>query len=147
MTSVADHYLKLIRDSYQTPKPKIIKPVRYIAPIQDLPGEQWHPIPNYPKYLISNMGRIQSTAQNRPKLLKPAKSQYHGRTHLRVSLINNEGRKDYRIQQLVWLTFVGEYQGKLWHTNRDTTDNRLSNIECLTPTEFNHRRKQKGESK
>lgn len=37
--------------------------------IQNLPNEEWREIKDYPRYMVSNMGRIKSLKHAKPKLL------------------------------------------------------------------------------
>lgn len=37
--------------------------------IKDLPNEEWREIEDYPRYLVSNMGRIKSLKHAKAKLL------------------------------------------------------------------------------
>ena len=96
----------------------------------DLPGENWNPVVGYESYyLVSNLGRVWSFRQN--KIMKPRCNPYP-----RIALW--KGRKFSElasIHHLVMAAFIGpKHQGiQVNHRNGIKTDNRLCNLEYVTP--------------
>jgi hypothetical protein len=76
--------------------------------VPDATHETWLPVPGYPDYEVSDLGRVRS---NRPfngipqhhRILRPAIS--HG--YPQVTLHNGEPRRIWRVHRLVLLAFVG----------------------------------------
>lgn len=147
MSSVADEVLAKIRASYQTPKyqgeARIVKPVKRPHLIVDLDGETWTEIEGYPNYQISDYGRIKSVARSIPRLLKPFTSRYGNNIYLRVTLCNNNIRKDIFVHRLVIEAFQGEFDGVVWFKDRDSMNVTLDNLEVISLAEQNRRVKTK----
>ncbi|MGH3475296.1 MAG: NUMOD4 motif-containing HNH endonuclease [Nocardioidaceae bacterium] len=100
--------------------------------------EQWAPVPEDPRYEVSDQGRVRSWAvrgnsgarADRPALLKPGAS--HGYRFVRLG---GGPRTCRSIHRLVLIAFVGEApEGCVaCHNNGDRADNRLSNLRWDTP--------------
>ena len=108
----------------------------------NLLAEKWRPIVEFPDYAISNMGRVMR--------LSPARRTYSGRilkpykgtaNYLLVSFRKfGIGKRYFRtIHRIVAHTFLGPCPAdkEVNHKNGKKTDNRLANLEYLTPQE-NH---------
>lgn len=141
MTSVADYYLKLIREQYT--KPKTIKPQTTInyKPIKNLTDEQWKPIPEYEYYQISNMGRIKSTGRGTEKLLKISTIIRKQRTapHQRIELSKNKTKKLHQIHNLVAEAFCPKPKTTLplrvIHLDGNNLNNKAENLKWVTLSE------------
>ena len=98
--------------------------------------EIWKDIEGYPNYMISSYGRVKSLNYNhtgREEILKPKITN----GYYRIGLRKNGKRKFYQIHRLVYETFIGEIpQGiQVNHINEVKTDNRLENLNLMTPKE------------
>ena len=98
--------------------------------------EIWKSINEYPNYMVSNMGNVKSLnyrRTGREKILKPKieKSGYQ-----RVGLWKNGG-KWYQVHRLVYEAFVGDIPKGMQvnHINEIKSDNRLENLNLMTPKE------------
>lgn len=97
--------------------------------------EYWKPVPGYEgRYEVSDHGRVRSlnyrhTGQIR--VLRPKKTRDY---YLRINLCKDGVVKTFRVHRLVWTAFVGEIpEGyELDHINATPSDNRLSNLRCVT---------------
>ena len=109
-----------------------------------LEKEIWKDLPNYEGYQVSNLGRVKSLKRSRKgkngslvsvkeKILKPQLV----RGYYRVSLCKNSIVKRYLVHRLVWLAFNSPISEGLQvnHINEIKTDNRLSNLNLMTPKE------------
>ena len=98
-------------------------------------NEIWKDIPNYEGiYQASNMGRVKSFYGLKEKILKP-KISHNG--YYRVALYKNSTQKWYQMHRLVWEAFNGQMPEGLQvnHINEIKTDNRLENLNLMTPKE------------
>lgn len=101
--------------------------------------EQWKTIDEYPNYMVSNMGNVKSLNYNgtgKEKILKQCKN---SKGYLNVTLVNNDGKKNYLVHRLVAIAFIPNSKPKLKkqidHINTDKTDNRVENLRWATALE------------
>lgn len=88
-------------------------------------------IPNLSRYEVSDTGIIRT---NLGRELSP----YNNSGYLAIQLINPDGiRKSYLMHRLVYITHRGPIVKPLQvnHKNGIKTDNRLENLELMTPSE------------
>ena len=101
--------------------------------------EQWKPIVDYEDaYDISDFGRVKRTkASNNTylgRILKPTTNKYGYKV---IHLSNNGIDHNYKVHGLVARTFIGP-RGKgmqVNHKDGDKENNRLDNLEYVTPSE------------
>ena len=89
--------------------------------------EIWKPIKDYPKYEVSNLGRVKSFQKKDSLILKPRNNL---RGYLMVGLCNENGAKTRSIHRIVLETFVG-FRPKGYeccHANGIKADNSLENL-------------------
>jgi hypothetical protein len=101
----------------------------------DLTTEVWVPIPDFPNYRISNLGRIISFARRREgKFLKLV---LHDDGYYGVSLCRDARVYTWRVNRLVLIAFRGiDPERPLSnHKNGNKLDNRLDNLEWVTDAE------------
>ena len=100
-------------------------------------NEQWKPIPGWPEYAVSSLGRIQgltiACCTYAGKILKPVIR----RRYLYVHLHSQHGQRKYFIHRLVLLAFIGTPSAtqECNHINGKKFDNRLCNLEYVTKSE------------
>lgn len=107
--------------------------------MKDNPEERWLPIPGYEGlYEVSDHGRILSShPRGRPGFLKFCTS----RGYSSVELYQREGGKvnsrRTTVHKIVMLAFIGHRSPgmQINHRNGIKTDNRLENLEYVTPSE------------
>jgi len=100
-----------------------------LSHIDKIEGETWLPIDGWPKYLISDHGRVLSRASRRAKLLKPFYG--NGGKYLSVNFYQGNTAKKKHIHQMVVLHFAPKRDLKkyrVYHTDGDVTNNKLSNL-------------------
>lgn len=95
--------------------------------------EVWKHITGYEDYEISNMGRI----KNCHKILTPPLT---AKGYVRHNLYKNKKPKSFRLHRIVLQEFIGPCpDGKVGaHLNGIKTDNRLENLQWVTPKENEH---------
>lgn len=104
--------------------------------------EEWRPIEGFPRYEISNKGRVKSfTNPKKPKILRPHQLK---NGYLMVHLAKGEewGSNEtecVRIHKLVANAFIPNPENKchVRHINQDRTDNRVENLRWVTREESN----------
>lgn len=92
-----------------------------------IPGmEIWKPIPEYPRYSVSNMGRI----SNGKIILKPTQRR---NGYLSVTLCNKDGRSHPSVHRLVANAFVENPNPQRFnivnHKDENKTNNEAENLE------------------
>jgi hypothetical protein len=98
---------------------------------EDDDAEQWNAHPVYSNYLISSHGKVMNAQRG-----KELKSFNDGGTgYLQVVLSINGQKKQKKVHQLVAETFLTPTAEGLQvnHINEIKTDNRLTNLEYITP--------------
>ena len=104
-------------------------------PVTPIDGEQWRPIDGYPNYRVSNLGRIESTANGREPYLLEWK-QYGKRKVVFLS----SGKKRWLVERakLIMYAFVGEKPKGYFtiHKNLDFDDDCLDNLTYANPKEY-----------
>lgn len=100
--------------------------------MEDLESEQWRAVEGYPKYEVSNLGRVVS---NRGELT-PARLP---KGYLVVNLSKNGKWKHHYIHRLVATAFIPNPKNKptVNHIDGDKNNNRVSNLEWATYLENN----------
>ena len=104
--------------------------------------EEWRPIEGFPRYEISNKGRVKSfTNPKKPKILRPHQLK---NGYLMVHLAKGEewGSNEtecVRIHKLVADAFIPNPENKchVRHINQNRTDNRVENLKWVTREESN----------
>lgn len=91
-------------------------------------SEIWKKIEGYPKYLVSNLGRVRGSQGG---ILTAHKS---ANGYLKVALSKNSKNKGFTVHRLVLAAFVGPCpaEHECDHINSIRTDNRLENLRWLT---------------
>lgn len=88
--------------------------------------EEWKPIPGYPRYSVSNMGRV----SNGKYILKPSQRR---NGYLSVTLCNDDGRSYPSIHRLVASAFVSNPDPQrltfVNHKDENKTNNEADNLE------------------
>jgi len=105
--------------------------------VSDQIMEIWKDISEYKGYQISNRGRIKSFQKN-PNgiIMKPSESNLG---YLTISFYNSDGEKRFYVHRLVAKFFKPNFFNKphINHKNGIKTDNRVENLEWITPSENN----------
>ena len=106
--------------------------------------EIWKDIPEYENlYQVSNQGRVYSLPKEWISGWNNVKRKHDGiifepqldNRYLRVGLTKNKKRKFFRVHRLVLSAFCGDSNLEANHINGIKTDNRLENLEWVTPSE------------
>lgn len=91
----------------------------------------WKQIKDFPNYEVSSDGQVKSFAQTKPKILKSAL------TGSGYSFVSLGRRNQHMIHRLVAQAFIPNPDNlpQVNHINEDKTDNRVENLEWVTPKE------------
>lgn len=97
-------------------------------------GEQWACIPDYPKYFVSNQGRVYTTFEKR--ILE---GEYSDKGYHFVRLYNDKYRngKKIKVSHLVAMVFCDRFKKgmEVHHINCDNADDRAVNLLPVTKLE------------
>lgn len=109
----------------------------YSAAGDDLPGEEWRQCPIFPRFEVSDMGRVRNAST-----LRVLHQFLNRKGYPEINyVISQTAHRHIAVHRLVMLTFVGslpEGHG-VDHINCDKTDNRLVNLEYVTTGENSRR--------
>ena len=94
--------------------------------------ENWKPIKDFPGYEVSDKGNIRNAKTG--KLLS-TKHQDRGRLYCMVTMKCNGGYITKTVHRIVAEAFIPNPGGgtQVHHKNRDKSDNRVDNLEWVTP--------------
>ena len=115
-----------------------------------IPNEEWRDLPGYiGRYQVSNLGRVKALARMKRIAsmgLQPCPERFltptlNNKGRYKVSLYLNYRKKSHFVSRLVLLAFIGDKpELEADHINHDKKDNRLCNLEWVTPEENLRRR-------
>jgi len=94
--------------------------------------ETWRPIPGFPDYEVSDLGRVKSLKRTNPIILSPCNDNGRKRVQLRI-----DGRTEMKsVSHLVALAFIGPRPNGMvvCHNNSDVTNDAASNLRYDTQT-------------
>lgn len=112
--------------------------------------EKWKQIEDFPRYYVSNYGNIKSTIGKEKQLKQYINKK--GYCYIKLSKKNTiKGQyivKECRVHRLVAQYFCDNYDSSkdIHHINHIPTDNRASNLLCLTKAEHYILHKEKKEA-
>lgn len=94
-------------------------------------SEIWKEIEGYPSYMVSNMGRVKSLNYRRSGKEGIMSPRISGNGHLKVTLRNIDGLKDYLVHRLVAQAFIPNPNNlsELNHKDEEKTNNCIDNLE------------------
>lgn len=98
--------------------------------------EIYKPIPNFSNYLISNYGNIKNNKTNKTNNILRGSGDKHSYI-FHVLVDNNSNRKTIACHRIVAQVFIpnSENKSQVNHKNKNRKDNRLQNLEWVTPSE------------
>lgn len=117
------------------PKRRVVEIVSRYKFAQDKDKEVWRPIKEFPKYFVSNMGRVKSLARyKKGRILKSSKSKTG---YLRFVLCKNGVVSYFSAHRLVAEAHVPNPQNKpqVNHIDGNKENNNSQNLEWVTQTE------------
>ena len=99
--------------------------------------EQWKSVKDYENYQVSNFGRVKRLGNNKNKKEKLLKPQKNNNGYLHVGLSKNGIKKTFRINRLVYSTFVGDIPDGLEvnHIDENKENNKVDNLNLMTSKE------------
>ncbi len=102
--------------------------------IKTIKGEVWKSIDQYPKYLVSNYGRVYSFY--RKKILKPTKVGKL-KMYVEVILTKDKVRHHVRLNRLVAMVFLSNPENKpqVHHIDGNSLNNAAANLMWVTLAE------------
>lgn len=115
-------------------------------------NEIWKPIKDYEGiYEVSNLGNVRKlrfiNGKHNFEKIKICKQTLNAWGYMTVSLSKNGKSNTKRVHKLVANAFLGESNLQVDHIDGNKTNNRLDNLEYVTPKENTNRAWQKGIAK
>lgn len=93
-------------------------------------NEEWRAVPGFPRYEVSDQGRVRSLDYNKTKTVRVLKLWFDGKGYWQICLCGNRTKTKRGVHQIVLEAFVGpcpeSFEGA--HLNGVRTDNRLVNL-------------------
>lgn len=97
--------------------------------------EIWKVIPGYHLYEVSNLGSVRRRAGYYCKQTRKLNLRIHPQDYREVILTQDGVSRTKLVHRLVLLSFIGESPLQCNHKNGIKSDNRLVNLEYVTPSE------------
>ena len=97
-------------------------------------NEEWKEIEDFPRYLISNKGRIKSIVRKgKPIILKQATTD-RGYKTVRLYSKNYPKGINKRVHRLAAAAFLQDFSAdkEIHHRNGNRSENNIENLQCLT---------------
>lgn len=93
--------------------------------------EEYRTVENFPLYEVSSMGNVRNKKTH--TVLKGGPCQ----GYIYVTLVNDSGRKSFRVHRLVAMAFIDNPLNKpiVDHKNNNRSDNRVENLRWVTSAE------------
>lgn len=90
--------------------------------------ETWRTVPGFPDYEVSDLGRVRSHKNGRPRILRDQRGNLNG--HRKVTLSRGGVPTQERVHALVAAAFLGPRPAGhvVRHLNDNPADNRLTNL-------------------
>ena len=102
----------------------------------DIVHEQWKTCDQCPDYAVSNLGNVKRVTPYKINRDYGGPSpRPNGRGYLYLGVKLNGKQTNFQIHRLVMRAFVGPSDLQVNHKNGDKHDNRLENLEYVTPAE------------
>jgi hypothetical protein len=103
-----------------------------------LDGEQWKPIPDYPLYEVSNIGRVKTLHYGNAVIRRQSNRISYNRLYKGITLISQDGKhKGFFVHRLVALAFIPNPLGLsvVHHIDNNASNNRVENLRWTTQKE------------
>lgn len=112
-----------------------------MAEPNDITAESWRTVPGFDDYSVSTRGRVRrdraANGTQAGRILVPGLPTARGHVYLQLTLRRGGRRHTVAIHRLVAAAFLGPKPAGMHidHRNGVTTDNRVENLEYVTPRE------------
>ena len=110
----------------------------------------WKPIVGYPQYEVSNTGKVRSTSTKRELTPEVHYGRDKSEPYIRYQLSHLGTTKHLRVNRVVAFAFLGKPSQpgmEVDHKDGNRKNNRVTNLEWVTPEENQRRKRERAEKK
>ena len=115
-----------------------MKRLKDIQKIENLPGEIWKEIKDYPSYQVSNLGRVKIDNYKNQRIESLVSERRYKNGRRTVVLYKNKKSHEEELSRIVAKAFISNPENKplVYHLDGNRTNNKVENLAWMTRNEI-----------